>query len=281
MLIDQKVLTYNGRIVFEKITMPYFQRIPKLFEKNEACFMFINKGEFSVRTPDQFLSFEKGKGLLAKCFDYFFETNKTQQASSDNIELLGVILHQSMMEELFQFDLSTSNYKVDFNVKQLQVDALLANFKESINILLDNPELADETLIKTKLKEFVLLLSKSENAPSELDFLAAMFQPNATDFRTTINNNLYSNLSVEEFAKLCNTSVSTFKRKFKELYSETPKKYFSKMKMKKASQLLLIKENRISDIAYECGFDSLATFNRIFKKNFGKSPSEYRLSQND
>ena len=281
MLTEQKVLTYNGRVVFEKITMPYFHRIPKLFEKNEACFMFINKGEFSVRTPDEFLSFEKGKGLLAKCFDYFFETNKAQQASSDNLELLGVILHQSMMEELFQFDLSTSNYKVDFNVKQLQVDALLLNFKESINILLDHPELADETLIKTKLKEFVLLLSKSENAPSELDFLAAMFKPNTTDFRTTINNNLYSNLSVEEFAKLCAMSVSTFKRKFKELYSETPKKYFSKMKMKKASQLLLVKENRISDIAYECGFDSLATFNRIFKNHFGQSPSEYRLTQND
>ncbi|MFK7776445.1 MAG: helix-turn-helix domain-containing protein, partial [Saprospiraceae bacterium] len=98
---------------------------------------------------------------------------------------------------------------------------------------------------------------------------------------TTINNNLYSNLSVEEFAKLCAMSVSTFKRKFKELYSESPKKYFSKMKMKRASQLLLINENRISDIAYECGFDSLATFNRIFKKHFGQSPSEYRLTQND
>lgn len=280
MIIQQKkVLTYNGVVVFEKLTMPYFQRIPKLFENNEACFMFINKGEFSVRTQDEFLSFEKGKGLLAKCFDYFFETNKAQQKSSDHLEVLGVILHQSMMEELFQFDLSTSNYKVDFNVKQLQVDALLANFKESINILLDNPELADETLIKTKLKEFVLLLSKSENAPAELDFLAAMFQPNATDFRTTINSNLYSNLSLEEFAKLSAMSVSTFKRKFKELYSETPKKYFSKMKVRKASQLLLIKENRISDITYDCGFDSLATFNRIFKKHFGQSPSEYRLAQ--
>ena len=278
-LIEQKVLTCNGRIVFEKLTMPYFHRMPKLFEKNEACFMFINKGEFSVRAPDQFLSFEKGKGLLAKCFDYFFETNKAQQASSDNIEVLGVILHQSMMEELFQFDLSISNYKVDFNVKQLQVDALLTSFKESINILLDNPELADETLIKTKLKEFVLLLSKSENAPSELDFLAAMYQPTAIDFRTTINNNLYSNMSLEEFAKLCNTSVSTFKRKFKEIYHETPKKYLSKMKMKKASQFLNNKENRISDIAYDCGFDSLATFNRIFKNHFGKSPSEYRLNQ--
>lgn len=280
-MLEQKIISYKGRIVFEKLSMPYFQRIPKHFQKDEACFMFINKGEFSVRTPNEFLSFEKGKGLLAKCFDYFFETNERQRGSSDHVELIGVILFPDMMEELFQFDLSASNFKLDYNVKQLQIDALLSNFKESINILLDNPEIADETLIKTKLKEFVLLLSKSENAPSELDFLAAMFRPNTFDFRTTVNNNLYSNLSLEEFAKLCSISVSTFKRKFNEIYKESPKKYFSKMKMKRASEMLRTKENRISDIAYDCGFDSLATFNRNFKAAYGLSPSAYRLSQNE
>jgi AraC-like DNA-binding protein len=279
MSTEIKVLNYKGKVVFEKITMPYFRRMPKLFEKNEACFMFINKGEFSVRTPEEFISFKKGKGLLAKCFDYFFETNKSQRESSDAVEIVGVILHQSIMEELFQFDLASYDFNLGYNLKQLQIDALLANYKESINILLDNPEIADETLIKTKLKEFVLLLSKSENAPSELDFLSALFKLNPSDFRSTINNNLYANLTLEEFAKLCNISVSTFKRKFRSVYRESPKKYLSKMKMERASQLLIIKENRISDIAFDCGFDSLGTFNRNFKAHFGISPSEFRMGQ--
>ncbi len=281
MIHEQKKISYKGRVVFEKISMPYFQRIPKLYEKNEACFMFINKGEFSVRTPEKFISFKKGKGLLAKCFDYFFETNKTQRESSDRVELLGVILHQSIMEELFHFDIASSNYRLDYNVKQLEIDALLSNFKESINILLDNPEIADEILIKTKLKEFVLLLSKTENTPSELDFLAAIFHRNSTDFSTTINNNLFSNLSLVEFAKLCGLSISSFKRKFKDVYNESPRKYFSKMKMKKAGQMLANTDNRISDVAYDCGFESLATFNRNFKSYYGMAPTEYKLNQID
>ncbi|MBL4755640.1 MAG: helix-turn-helix transcriptional regulator [Flavobacteriales bacterium] len=279
MVPEHKVLKYKGQVVFEKITTPYIPRVPKLFQNNEACFMFINKGEFSVRTPDQFISLKKGKGLLAKCFDYFFETNQAQRASSDHIEILAVLLYPSMVEELFQFDLSLSELTVNFNVKQIKIDSLLNNYKESINLLLDNPELADEAIIKTKLIEFILLIGKTQNAPSLLDFLSAMFRTNSTEFKTTVNNNLYSSLSIDEFAKLCGMSVSSFKRKFNETFQESPKKYFGKMKLQKASKMLATGNLRISEIAYDCGYESISTFNRSFKTHFGQSPSEYRLSQ--
>jgi AraC-like DNA-binding protein len=278
MILDQKVLKYKGQIVFEKLKMSTFKRIPKLFQENEACFMFIEEGEFSIRTPDEFISFEKGKGLLAKCFDYFFETSKKQRDKRDSIEAIGVLLYPSIVEEIFQFDVSNHNHRVDYNAKSIQIDGLLNNFKESINILLDNPELADETLIKTKLKEFVLLMSKTVNAPSQLDFLSSMFQKNSSEFKKTILNNLYSNLSIDEFAHLCGMSLSTFKRKFSDVFKDSPKKYFAKKKLEKASKMLTSKEYRISDVAYDCGFESISTFNRSFKNHFGKSPTEFRLN---
>lgn len=274
---EQKTITYKGKIVFEKIKMPYFKRIPKLFQSNEACFMFINKGEFSVRTPDEYISFESGKGLLAKCFDYFFETNKKQRQTDENIEIIGVLLHQDIVEELFQFDVALYPHKVDYNVTKVHIDGMLSIFKESINILIEHPDLVDEAIIKNKLKEFILLISKTQNAPSELEFLSSMFKINSTEFRETINNNLYSSLSISEFASLCGMSISTFKRKFQETYNESPKRYILKMKLLKASQMLAQKDERISDIAYNCGFETISTFNRAFKKFYGKSPSNYRL----
>jgi AraC-like DNA-binding protein len=278
MSFEQKYLKYKGQIVFEKITVPYFKRMPKLYKETEACFMFINKGDFSVRTPDELIPLKKGKSILAKCFDFFFETTPKQRSTSDNVEILGVLLFPKIVEELFQFDTSLSKHKVDYNLKQIEVDSLLNNFKESINILLDNPELADKEIIKTKLKEFVLLISKTQNAPSQIDFLSAIFKTNSIDFKSTIQNNIYSSLTVNEFAKLCSMSVSSFKRKFNEIYKESPKKHFAKMKMLKASKMLNTTETRISDIAYDCGYESISTFNRAFKTYFGKSPSEYRLS---
>ena len=105
-----------------------------------------------------------------------------------------------------------------------------------------------------------------------------MFKKNSSEFKETIHNNLYSNLSQDEFAHLCGMSLSSFKRKFNDVFKDSPKKYIAKMKLEKASKMLQLPEHRISDVAYDCGYESISTFNRSFKSHFGKSPSQYRLN---
>ena len=274
----EKYLKYKGQIVFGKQALPYFDRMPKEYSEDEACFVFVNDGEVSVRSQNDYMDLNKEHGILAKCLNYFFETNNEQQKTGDGVEVIAVIIYPSLVEELFEFDLSSSNYSLDYNIKQVEVDRLLENFKDSINILLDNPDIADDSIIKTKLKEFILLISKSQNAPSQLDFLAALFKPIDIEFKSTIQHNLYSNLSLDELARLCHLSTSSFKRKFKEAFDDSPKKYIAKKKIEKAAELLISNSMRISEIAYDVGFDSLATFNRNFSKLYGKSPTEYRLN---
>jgi AraC-like DNA-binding protein len=147
--------------------------------------------------------------------------------------------------------------------------------------MLDNPTIADENLILTKLKELLLLLSKSEKASSINEFVNSLFVPYEYNFNEIIQQNLYSNLSLPEFAHLCNSSLATFKRKFTEFYKESPAKYILQKKLEKSIQLIRHKSKPISEIAYECGFETISNFDKAFKKQYGKSPSEYRLSQND
>lgn len=240
--------------------------------------MFVNKGEVGVRAPEDYLKLNRSTAMLAKCLNYFFEPSEDKTSCKDGIESIGIFLYPSLVKDLFEFDISQSAYRVNYNLKQVQVDRLLENYKESISILLDNPELVDDNIIRTKLKEFVLLISKSEEAPSELDFLAALFKPNEVAFKSVIQQNLYANLSLDELAALCHLSISSFKRKFKEAFDESPKKYITRKKVEKAAQLLKSNNSRISEIAYDVGFDSLATFNRNFTNFYRQSPSAYRLS---
>ena len=43
-----------------------------------------------------------------------------------------------------------------------------------------------------------------------------------------------------------------------------------------ASKWLIEKDLSISEIAFACGFNSIANFNRVFRKNKGRTPTEYR-----
>jgi len=85
-------------------------------------------------------------------------------------------------------------------------------------------------------------------------------------------------LSLDELAALCHLSTSSFKRKFRETFDFSPKKFIALKKVERAAELLKSNEDRVSDIAYDVGFDSLATFNRNFSRIYGKSPSDYRVS---
>lgn len=278
MEFEEKVITYKDRIVFIKLSMPFFNRTLKNYVEEEACFMFVNKGEVNVRTPEDYLKLNKDTAMVAKCLNYFFEPSKNKENCKDGIESVGIFLYPSLVKDLFDLDVTTSNYKVGYNVKQVQVDLMLHNFRQSIEILLENPELVDEAIIKTKLKEFIQLLVRSQNAPSQLDFLAALFKPNETAFKKVIQQNMYANLTVKEFALLTHLSESSFKRKFKEVFDESPKKYLSRKKLERAAELLKSSNSRISEIAFDVGFESTATFNRNFQSLFEKSPSDYRLN---
>jgi AraC family transcriptional regulator, exoenzyme S synthesis regulatory protein ExsA len=276
--LESNTIKLKGRVVFQKLQVPTFERLPKEYHENEACFVFVNQGNFQVRSQTEILQVNNETALLAKCLNYFYETLKKPGETNDNVEVIGIMLYPELIKSLFDFDINNSNHKFDFNLKQVQVNKLLELYRESINILLENPELADEELIKNKLREFIILMTKTINAPSELDFLAAMFKPNFAKFEEVIQSNLFANLSLDEFARLCHMSLSTFKRKFTEVYDDSPLKYFTKVKVDKAMLLLRNKELRISDIAYDLGFESPTTFNRVFKQQTGKSPSAYRMS---
>ena len=275
---NSKYLTYKGQIVFGKQSMPYFDRMPKEYSENEACFVFINRGEVSVRAPQEYIYLNEGSGVLAKCLNYYFETKRKHRTPDEDIEVIAVLLYPGIIEQLFDFDLASSVHSINYDIKQVVINELLENFKRSVSLLIDNPELADEKIIEAKLREFVLLMTKSQDIPDQYEFLSNLFSPIHISFKKVITQNLYANLSLDELARLCHMSTSSFKSKFDAVYHESPKKYISRKKIERAAHLLKSQNLRVADIAYDVGFESVATFNRNFSNIYGKSPSEYRLS---
>ena len=283
MVLEQTEIKYKGKVIFERLVMSTkFKRVPKLFTEDEACFLFLTKGAFHFRTPTNFLTFKEGDGMLSKCGNYFIENVRINEKTEHQvISAIGAFFYPTMVKSFFQSDLSIQQFQNNFDTTKISIEPLMKSFIDSINYMLDNPKLADENLIITKLKELLLLLSKSEKASTINEFVNSLFFPYEYNFNEIIQQNLYSNLSLPEFAHLCNSSLATFKRKFTVFYNESPAKYILQKKLEKSIQLLGHKSKPICEIAYECGFETISNFDKSFKKQFQKSPSEYRLSQND
>lgn len=283
MILEQTEIKYKGKVIFERLVMSTkFKRVPKLFTEDEACFLYLTKGAFHFRTPTNFLTFSEGDGMLSKCGNYFIENvSINEQTEHQVISAIGAFFYPTMVKNFFQSDLSIEQFQNNFDTVKISIEPLMKSFIDSINYMLDNPKLADENLIVTKLKELILLLSKTEKANSINVFVNSLFATHEYNFNEIIQQNLYSNLSLPELAHLCKMSLATFKRKFADFYKESPAKYILQNKLEKSILLLGHKSKPISEIAYECGFETISNFDKAFKKQFQKSPTEFRLSQKD
>jgi AraC-like DNA-binding protein len=100
--------------------------------------------------------------------------------------------------------------------------------------------------------------------------------PMITRAKEFISKNQGEALSLGQVARAVNTSTFYFCKMFKRITGLNFTDYVSRTRIEKAKNLLLNPNLRVSEIAFEVGFQSLTHFNRVFKKIVGESPTEYR-----
>jgi AraC-like DNA-binding protein len=83
-------------------------------------------------------------------------------------------------------------------------------------------------------------------------------------------------ITLADAAHQANMSLFYFSRFFKSISGMSYIAYLSNIRVNQAEQLLLTTDKTILDIALECGFTNIRTFNRVFKQIKQRTPSELR-----
>lgn len=91
-----------------------------------------------------------------------------------------------------------------------------------------------------------------------------------------IESNFTSQISVAFLAEKCAMSETSFRRNFKEITGKSPVKYINLLKIEKAKELLKSSEITIDEIVDFLSFYDKAYFHKIFKKEVGVTPAQYR-----
>ena len=91
-----------------------------------------------------------------------------------------------------------------------------------------------------------------------------------------IDSNYDKKLTLDDVADVANYSPYHFTRFFKDTTGMTFNEYLNSVRVKIAEEHLLDEDTPITEVAYISGFNSIQTFNRVFKKSKGCTPTEYR-----
>lgn len=82
--------------------------------------------------------------------------------------------------------------------------------------------------------------------------------------------------TLQQMADQCGIQRTRLNIVFQKLTGGTPMEYLSRLRIERAKTLLRETENKIIDIAFECGFSSSQYFANTFKNATGMTPSLYR-----
>lgn len=91
-----------------------------------------------------------------------------------------------------------------------------------------------------------------------------------------IESNYMNDISLEDVSAYLGISPAYFSKKFSSVTGQNYKTYLNLIRIEKAANLLKFSADPIIDIAYECGFNSIRTFNRVFKSIKGFPPSRFQ-----
>lgn len=143
--------------------------------------------------------------------------------------------------------------------------------------------------ILTRLLEIILIQSLSDNKPDifygqsnkhELGYLKALTDPSLGKSLQAMHQAPEKSWTIAELAQLAGMSRASFAERFKQKIGAPPYRYLTQWRLIKARALLRERTYSIEEIAERCGYRSLPSFSRQFKRAFGQGPGHFRRRSN-
>ncbi len=163
---------------------------------------------------------------------------------------------------------STRMLKMHGNL-ELLIASLIDKAKLESNLSLDKSKIIENKKM-TSREVHKEIISKNFSEDPRISMVI--------DYILTHPTQKYSSKHLSEMSGL---SESTFRRLFKKQTGKTPNDFNRNLKLITAARLLLLTDDYVNDIAYEVGFEDANYFIRVFKKSFGMTPRQYRLTAHE
>lgn len=239
-------------------------------------FAFISSGKKVWKTIHHSYEVNEGDILFVKK-----GANLTHQFFGDRFCAIFIFIPDDFIKEfLCRYPAFLDTGQKDLShqdaVLRVQPDELLQSYHHSVQSYLSFSQKPNEKLLMLKLEELLLSLFSSKQHGDLTDYFISLCQSRQQHMNRVMEHNFAYNLKLEEYARLCHLSLSTFKKDFKQYYHTTPAAWLQQRKLDHAKRQLLNTHLAIGDISLRCGFEDTSHFIRVFKKKYQITPLQYR-----
>ena len=240
---------------------------------DEACLIYVKNGQTTIHSPIESTPVERQEAVLLKCGTYFSHL----PTGTEDFEVVVFHLPKEVLKQIYEYGFQ----ELDGLKNQSFINAFAAHegisaYIQGLDFYFKNPAVANETLLSAKIRELISLLLQTANAADVEVLLQRLFTPTEVSVREVVEEHIFSDVTVEDMAFLCHMSVSTFKRKFRDIFKDSPANYLRIKRLERAAELLKVSDASVSDIAWQTGFTDVAHFSRSFKLQYQSSPKTYR-----
>lgn len=157
------------------------------------------------------------------------------------------------------------------------MSAIMTIYPRLVNIA----SIDDKFYMAQELFGILYELSKFDDAHELASSTFAKVEVNSDSRRVLkvkdyINTHINDNLRLELLADLVGMTPSAFSRYFKLRTGKNLSEYIVDIRLGQAARRLVDTTDSISEICWDCGFNTLSNFNRLFRKRKGCNPTEFR-----
>ncbi len=131
-----------------------------------------------------------------------------------------------------------------------------------------------QELLEMCLRELLLVVQRTRlEKPS---IVSTQVQEEMAFARQYFHEHYNEPINIEDFAQSRHMSISLFMRNFKKVYDVSPKQYILNLRMNNAQSLLETTDYTVAEIAAIVGYDNPLYFSRLYHKQKGQAPTDYR-----
>lgn len=239
-------------------------------------FGYVLAGEMVFKTPKRDYILKRGECYFAKKGSVISHHHNME----DYCELLVFVPDDFIKQVVLKYKMPSVTPSAEDKsdtIILLGADDILESYFHSLLTYFPQAAPPPETLLKLKFEELIVnILANNKYIPLKCYFngLCRSVKPSIKEI---MEANFFSNLSLDEFARLCGRSLSAYKQEFNTIFQITPGKWLLEKRLEYSRYLLETTDFSVDEICVVSGFENRSHFIRVFKTKYGITPGKFSM----